>query len=311
LARMTTTQQDGSQQVDTRRYDLVAIDIDGTLIDHTGQVHARNIAAIARARAEGMTVVLCTGRALIECRRVIETTGQCDPVIVSGGAIIADPVTERTIERQTMPPGLVARLCEYLHQRSHPALLLKDSDAAGFDYLVVSPRGEDALDPASRWWFDHMGVRCRFAQAAADDEHPEHTVRVGAYSANTPVVDLAEELARMFHAEVMLQHFNGVLLPKERRDQGIESIHIVEVFNPLADKWQALCRLAARLNIPQARLCAIGDQTNDQTMVGNAALGIAMGNAHPAVAAVAKRQTLAASEGGVGYALEHVLRGEW
>jgi hydroxymethylpyrimidine pyrophosphatase-like HAD family hydrolase len=294
-----------------RRYDILAVDIDGTLIDHNNRVHPRSVEAIARARQEGLKVVLCTGRALIECKSVIALINQTDPVIVSGGAVISEPVTGRTIERFTMPLGLVRRIADHLLSRRHPSLLLKDPDAAGFDYLVISPWGPEALDPASRWWFDHMGVRCRFAEKLEDDEHPEHTVRVGAYSANNPVAALATELQEMFHAEVMLQHFTGVLLPKERRDQGIESIHIVEVFNPLADKWQALSRLAATMGIPRERIAAIGDQTNDQTMIGNAGLGIAMANAHPSVAAVAGRTSLSAEDGGVGFAIDEILAGRW
>lgn len=295
----------------TPRYDILAVDIDGTLVDHTGKVHPRSIAAIAHARAAGMTVVLCTGRALIECRTVIAAIQQTDPVIVSGGSIVSDPVSGKTLERFSMERPLVDRITAHLLKHNHAALLLKDSHATGYDYTVISPRGPEALDPASRWWFDHMGVTCRFATSIDLDEHPEHTVRVGAYSANTPVDALATELHELFFTEVMLQHFTGVLLPQERRDQGIESVHIIELFNPLADKWQALSRLAQRMNIPLSRTAAIGDQTNDLTMIQNAGLGIAMANANPKVLAVAKKQVSRVEEGGVGEAIEMMLSGEW
>lgn len=293
------------------RYDILAVDIDGTLVDHNNRIHPRSVEAIVKARAAGLRVVLCTGRALIECAKVIEDIKQTEPVIVSGGAIISEPLTGKTIERFTMPYQLVAQIAGHLLDQKHPALLLKDPDAAGFDYLVISPWGENALNPASKWWFDHMGVRYRFASTLEEDAHPEHTVRVGAYSANTPVQKLADDLRERFHTEVMLQHFTGVLMPAERRAEGIDAIHIVEVFNPLADKWQALRRLAARWGVAEDRLAAIGDQTNDLTMVGNAQLGIAMGNAHPSVAAVAKRHSLTAEEGGVGHAIEQILSGTW
>ncbi|MFN7396105.1 MAG: HAD family hydrolase, partial [bacterium] len=71
------------------RYKLLAIDLDGTLIDHHGHVPEVNIAAITRARAAGCTVVLCTGRALIECERILDLVGRDDPAIVSGGAMVA------------------------------------------------------------------------------------------------------------------------------------------------------------------------------------------------------------------------------
>lgn len=294
-----------------RRYDIIAVDLDGTLIDHNGLIHADNLAAIRRARAAGIMVTICTGRALVETREVIARIEQTDPVIVAGGAMVAEPQSGRTLERFTMPLELVRRVADHLHTQEHPVLLLKDPHAAGFDYLAVTPWGPDAIDPASKWWFKKMGVNVHYTDALEHDEHPEHTVRVGAYAANTPITELADDLRTRFGGEVMLQHFNGVLLPTDRRDDGIESVHIVEMFNPLADKWQALERLARRLGIPPERTAAIGDQTNDLSMITHAGLGVAMGNAHASVAKAADRQTLACDQGGVAHALEQILAGEW
>lgn len=292
-------------------YDIVAIDLDGTLVDHTGAIHPENIRAIDEARAAGVIVTLCTGRALIESRREIETVRQADPVIVAGGAMVACPDSGRTLERFAMDGALVHRLVGDLAEHDHPALLLKDPEAAGFDYLVVGRGGEHEIDPASRWWFQRMGVRARYVPTLADDAHPEHTVRVGAYSANEPVDHLAARLRERFHAEVMLQHFTGVLLPQERRDQGVDSVHIVEVFNPRADKWLALQRLASRLGIPESRTAAIGDQTNDLSMITHAGLGVAMANAHDKVKAAARRHTGRSENAGVAAALRHIIAGEW
>ena len=294
-----------------RRVDLLAIDLDGTLVDHQGRISDRNVAAIARARAEGLHVTICTGRALIETRGVVERIGQVEPVIVSGGAMLASPVTQETLARFAMDRGLIGEVVGFLNGRGRPALILKDPHAAGFDYLVVGAKGPEELDAASRWWFHAMGVRAKYAARLDEDEHPEHSVRVGAYSANIPVNDLAEELRERFGAVAMLQHFNGVMLPAERKAIGIESVHIVELFDPRADKWLALERLAAHLKIPVERTAAIGDQTNDLSMITHAGLGIAMGNAHERVLAAADRVTKRCEEDGVAEAIERVLGGEW
>jgi hydroxymethylpyrimidine pyrophosphatase-like HAD family hydrolase len=294
-----------------RSVDLLAIDLDGTLVDHTGRISDRNIQAIRRARAAGLHVTICTGRALIETRDVAARIDQTDPVIVSGGAMLACPLTDRTISRFAMDPGLIAQVVGYLLERGRPALILKDQHAAGFDYLVVGAKSPSDLDPASRRWFEKMRVRARFVPSLDHDDHPEHTVRIGAYSANIPVATLAAELHDRFGAVAMFQHFTGVLLPAERRAQGIESVHIVELFDPKADKWQALERLANHLNIPLERTAAIGDQTNDLSMITHAGLGIAMGNAHPTVAAAADRHTARCEDDGVAQAIDHLLAGTW
>lgn len=293
------------------RYDLIAVDLDGTLIGPDGSIHPRNVEMITAAHAAGVCVTLCTGRALIETSPTVSRIGSVDPVIVSGGAMVACPVSGDTLERFTLEPDLVGEMVEHLHTQEHPALLLKDPAATGYDYLIVTPRGPQAIDPASRWWFNKMGVRTRYVSHVKHDPHPRDTVRVGAYKANTPVDPLAAALRSRFAGRSQLQHFRGVLLPDDTIRDGIQSVHIVELFHHHADKWMALQRLAARRGVPLERVAAIGDQHNDLTMVAGAGLGIAMGNATPEVVAVSKRRTLRSDEGGVGHALEMILKGEW
>ncbi len=293
------------------KYDLIAVDLDGTLIGPDGSIHPRNIEMVHAAHAAGICVTLCTGRALIETVPAVRRIGSVDPVIVSGGAMVACPQTGETLERFALDESLVGEAVEHLESRDHPALLLKDPAVTGYDYLIVSPKGPDAIDRASSWWFEKMKVRTRYVSHVKDDPHPHDTVRVGAYLANRPIDSLASTLRTRFDGRSQIQHFKGVMLPDDRNDHGIESVHIVELFHHHADKWMALQRLARRMNVPPERVAAIGDQHNDLTMVGGAALGIAMGNATPEVMAVSKRTTLRSEEGGVGHALERILKGDW
>ncbi|HZW06021.1 MAG TPA: HAD family hydrolase [Phycisphaerales bacterium] len=295
------------------RYDLIAVDLDGTLISPDGSVHPWNVEMVHAAHAAGICVTLCTGRALIETTPTVERIGSVDPVIVSGGAMVACPVTGGTLERFAIDEDLVGEAVEHLHSSDHPALLLKDPAVTGYDYLIVTPKGPEAIDPASSWWFRKMKVRTRYVSHVKHDPHPADTVRVGAYLANKPIDSLATTLRTRFDGRTQIQHFKGVMLPDDRRDNesGIESVHIVELFHHHADKWMALQRLAKRMGIPLERVAAIGDQHNDLTMVGGAGLGIAMGNATPEVAAVSKRTTLRSEEAGVAHALERILTGEW
>lgn len=294
-----------------RSIDLVAVDLDGTLLDHGGGVHPRNVEAIRAAREAGLQVVICTGRAFAECIPAFEAIEQTGPVIVSGGAMVADPVARKTLDRMVMEREVVEEAADHLMEIDRAACILKDCHAVGYDYLIVTPHGPGHLDPASKWWFEHMGVKTRWAPFAEDDEHPEHSLRVGAYAANNPIEDIAEHWGKAFAGRGQLQHFRGVLLPKERRDMGIESVHILELFHQQADKFSALQRLAGKMGISMKRVAAIGDQTNDLTMIRGAGLGVAMGNAVAEVVAVSDRKTLHADEGGVGYAIERMLSGEW
>jgi hydroxymethylpyrimidine pyrophosphatase-like HAD family hydrolase len=299
------------------KYDLIAVDLDGTLLDHSGRVSQRNLDALARARKAGIIVTVCTGRALIESTPILKAIAQSDPVVVSGGAMVACPNTGETLERFTLDTDLVHEAVHFLRERNHPALILKDPHPTQYDYLAITPDhpttgpGEHALDAASRWWFKKMGVRVRYATSVHHDEDHQHSVRVGAYQANDSIDDLAAQLAQRFEGRASMQHFQGALLPKDRVDDGIHSVHIVELFHTKADKWQAIERLSNRLKINPARTAAIGDQLNDLSMITHAGLGIAMGNARPEIKAVSKRQTATCDNSGVADAIDKILAGEW
>ena len=85
-------------------------------------------------------------------------------------------------------------------------VILKDSYAAGYDYLAVSPEGPEKLDVASTWWFEHMKASVRHAESVHGDEHPNDTIRVGAYQANRPIHELAAEMRAEFALTDWLEH---------------------------------------------------------------------------------------------------------
>src|SRR5213592_5127788 len=81
----------------------------------------------------------------------------------------------------------------------------------------------------------------------------------------------------------------------------------VEVVNPQVSKAKALAMVADRLRIPQASVCAIGDNLNDEDMVTWAGFGVAMGNAPAALKQVAKYVTGPIGEAGVARVIQRFV----
>lgn len=294
------------------RYRLLALDLDGTLFDSRGRISPRNVRAIQDARTAGMAVTVCTGRGLVECRHALEAIAQVDPVIVAGGALVACPVSSRTLHRFAVEQRLVSQTTDCLLRHRHPVLILKDPLEAGYDYLVVTGEEPLALDPVTRWWFESMSVRVRYVRRLDEDEHPEHTVRVGACGMSGALARIKAELVSCLGDQAMIHHFPAVvsedLAPKSEDGQ---TLHVLEVFDKSATKWSAVAHLAGRLNITPDQIAAIGDEINDVPMLRGAGLGIAMGNAVPDARAAAKRHTLSNDDHGVAYAIDKILEGAW
>jgi hydroxymethylpyrimidine pyrophosphatase-like HAD family hydrolase len=293
-----------------RRYDLLAIDLDGTLLCPKGAVSAANIEAIYAARRAGMNVTVCTGRGLMECRHLIRRFEQRDPVVVAGGSMLACPVTGRTLHKFPMDGSVVRRLVDLLAAHGHAVLVLKDPHAAGYDYVVVSERGEPALDPVTRWWFRQMQLPVRYVRSLDEDEHPGHTVRVGVCGPKRRTDGVAEMVRRTFAHEAAMQHFHAVV-PRDEGDDPEGKTLILEVFAPAVDKWAAIEWLAGREGIAVERIAAIGNDINDVAMLRQAACGVAMANAIPEAKAVADRHTLGNDADGVAHAIGRILSGEW
>jgi hypothetical protein len=294
-----------------RKYDILAMDLDGTLLRSDGTVSPASIAAINRARLAGLRVIVCTGRGWVECRHILEQINQTDPVVVAGGAIVAEAQSGRTLHRFSMHEDLVQTAVRALLVRQHAALVLKDPSEAGYEYLVIHGENRLPLDPVTTWWFQRMNVRARFLDSIHQDEHPEHTVRVGACAPSGQLHEIEQTLADIAGSRGVIHNFPAVVAPKEATHHVRGMMHIIELFDADATKWSGINNVARRFNIDPHRIAAIGDEVNDLAMITQAGLGIAMGNAVPRVQAAATRQTATNNEDGLAKAIDKMLEGEW
>lgn len=290
--------------------DLIALDLDGTLLHRDGSVSPYSIETIQRAREAGIDVIVCTGRGYVECRHVLEWIGQTDSVIVAGGSITACGQTGETSHRFTMHPSLVSVVVDTLHEHEQAAMVLKDPSAAGYDYLVLGGKGEHPIDPVTSWWFEEMGVTARFARTLDDDEHPEQTVRVGLCTDEQHTRPIARALRESLPDAAVLHDFPAVVKRDSEHGEP-RRVNIVEVFDGRASKWGAVERLASERGVDPSRVVAIGDQVNDVSMIRGAGVGIAMGNADESVRRIADRHTEPNDEDGAAKAIDRILSGQW
>lgn len=293
-----------SSQCMPRRYDVLVIDLDGTLLRSDGTISKRNIAAVDAARQAGLEIIIATGRSLAESRESLDAIAHDGPLIAAGGSLLCDVANGRTISRRAMPADLVRDITRWLVEHDHPALILKDAHAAGYDYLIV---GDGELDPASRWWFGRMGTTTRHVRGLHEDPHPEDTVRAGAVASEERLRPLAQRLEREFGDRCFLQHWSAVTAT-----HAIGSpTHLLEIFDAQVSKWSMLCEHCTTRSVPSERIAAIGDGLNDVELVASAGLGVAMANAGPEVLAVAARTTGHHDADGVATAIERILDGAW
>ncbi len=285
------------------KYRLLALDLDGTLFDSSGQLPEGNRLAVRRAQDAGMTVALCTGRGLKESHRAIQGLAHAGPLVLANGALISDPATGRTLHRATLEPHMSLAVTDQLMTGDDAVLILLDPEVSDDDYLVVRP---ERLTANTRWWFDHVGATYRGTDRITEEDL-HHAVRVGIVGPASHMPRVERGLVDRFGDSLFVQHFMAVA---EDKADG-EPVHVLEVFATGVNKWSGLAWLAEAHGIDPGQIAAIGDHINDVDMLANAGCGIAMANAVPQALAVAARRTASNDELGVAKAIDSLLDGSW
>ena len=275
-------------------YRLLAVDLDGTLMDPDGLLTDAARQAVKAAQAAGLEVVLCTGRRFRTTLPVLRTLELEGRVVVNNGAVVKEIASGRTLHRDFLPaeifPDVVA-----LAREQGPPLVYVDSYPDEIDILTephgkISPYQADYIErqAAHRCFVDDL------AAARRDD------VILVSQMADLEVLHPLEERARRVLGARVKTH----LLHNKSYDG-----YILELLSPSSDKWAALARVAADAGIAPAEIAAIGDDVNDIDLVRCAGLGIAMANGAKETLAAADVVVRSNAEEGVVEAIERVLAG--
>ena len=283
---------------------LIAVDLDGTLLDSSGKVSPRNIKAIGDLRDAGFKVVPATGRSWRESRRVFEVIQAKGMAVTSGGSVLSDAATGKTIERLVMDPELVLRLTLALLERGLLAHLLRDHDSSCHDYCLV---GTGHVNPATEWWLKTHEVDVRRVDTIDDLKKLgfDHVLRVGAVERGDVLAPVCAAMREQFHGQATMQSWSAVT---SNAAIGSET-HLLEMYCVNTDKWTMIQKLRDRHGLSNDQVFAIGDGLNDLIMVREAGVGIAMQNAHAELRPLAKHIAPHHHDDGFAHVVEQILSG--
>ncbi len=289
------------------RYRMLALDLDGTLLDPHNRVSPASVDAIARAVEAGLLVVPCTGRGWRESTAALaplidREDHPLEVGVFNTGACVADLHTGRTYNLSLFEPHLAHQLVELLRPEPEAVLVFQDANATGHDYLVT---GDGRVSDNTNWWFRFTGARVA-RQRHVEPADLRHTLRVGMVAPASRAAALAQTVQHTLGDRVLLHHFTAIKRPRPAED-----VHVLEIFPAGVDKWRGLAWIADNRSIDHAHIIAIGDQVNDLSMLTHAALPIAMGNAIPQARQLARHVTHTNADDGVAHAIHRVLDGIW
>ncbi len=280
----------------TTDFQLVALDIDGTLLDSAGRISASLKAIVARLAALSVRTVLCTGRRWRTVLPVIEEIAQAHPVAVCcGGALIKEADRHRTLYTDPISNATARRAVQLFRSGGLVPLLLFDRPTDGRELLVSE------LDRGRAGELPYLKVHRQAVEYYPGEfiELAEQPLEVYAVDDLSRVAPQRQRIGDAFGKE-------AIVTSLVQRRYGARQVAL-EVHGPTATKWRALSWLLERWEMHARQVIAIGDDLNDIPMLRAAGLSFAMGNAPPEVKAAADRLTASNDEDGAALALRSVF----
>lgn len=274
---------------------LLAIDLDGTLLNSRNEVSAANRAALHRAHDAGVRVCVCTGRCLTESRPALDAIGlDLDDVVCACGALVCRARTGETVHCATMEDDVAREATQFFVDRNISVAVLHDIWSAGVDYSFVRAA---SVHPGYARWFGSLP--CKVADATLNRPWLAPPVRVTVIESADGLPEIEREVVRRFGAE--RAHYNAIHLPSY-------DLAVFELFAPGINKLVGVRRLCETYGIDVESVAAIGDGVNDVELLAGAGVGFVVENACDAAKAVADVHLPSNDADGVAAAVERLLK---
>jgi Cof subfamily protein (haloacid dehalogenase superfamily) len=268
---------------------LIALDIDGTLLDSRWQISEANRAAIAEAARRGIEVALVTGRRYDFALPVAHKLDAPLTMIVNNGALIRSK-EGHTHLRHLLPKQTAAQV---LHLTSE----WREGAAVIFDRPRENQLMLEVLDADDSLRYAYYSRNLQFIGLAKPLESclTEDPIQVMLSGKVKPMRDAEAALRGASFAE----EFALAVTCYESKD-----FAMIDVINPACSKGSSLAEWAALRGFAREEVMAIGDNHNDLEMLMFAGIPVVMGNSVPELKAFGWHETGTNDENGVAHAIE-------
>lgn len=278
----------------SRRFDLVALDLDGTILDlyHASSITPPVLAAIAQVQAAGVAVTIATGRVFDYVRAYIQPLNITTPVVTTQGAVIGDPTTGHVIAETPLSLPMARDLAAWADAAQRVSAFYFNDDE-GHTHIRQN------IDMGRQEFFDHvMGSPREIVGSLSsllDGRFNHPPLKYMMFSDMETEPALVDELKARFGASATVTRTHPLL---------------VEMTALGVDKGQGLLRLCQLLGVAPQRVLAIGDNDNDIPLLQTAGFGVAMGNSSAGLKAVADWIAPPIEEDGAAVALRRLVLGQ-
>jgi Cof subfamily protein (haloacid dehalogenase superfamily) len=277
---------------------LLAVDIDGTLLDSRGRLPEAHRHALVRAAAHDVMVALVTGRSFHFTSPVARSLPIPLTLIVNNGAVVKAP-DGKTLMRQVLSRAVARQILESTAAFEDSVALVFDREPGQDEERQIVFERMDWEHPHRRGYYEKNKafIAATSPLRAALIENPIQVMFNGGVA---PMRELAGELRALPFAD----RFSVALTEYVPRDFSLLDVNAAD-----CSKGTTLARWTQALGIAREAVMAVGDNLNDRQMLEFAGVAVVMGNAAEDLKRAGFHQTASNDEDGLALAIERFVLG--
>ena len=280
-------------------YKLIAIDLDGTLLNSYGVITENTKKIIKKVEKQGVNIILASGRPIDSIQAIANEIESKKYFIAGNGAIVYDIEKDEIIYENCLKKQKILEIIKICEENSigYSIYTEKEILTTALKYNVLYYHKENLKKSEDKK--TKISIIQNMEEYIKNDNTSRY-LKITVCDEDKIVFDsIIRKLRNLKDIEVLdVSH-----MARKTIKQGTEEIAVeyyyTEISRKNVDKWNAIEFLAKKLEIDSKDIMAIGDNINDKQMIENAGLGVAMGQSTPVITNVANEVTSSNNEEGV------------
>lgn len=287
-------------------YRLVAIDLDGTMLNQYGIITEETKDVIKKVQEKNVEVIIASGRAINSVKNFSKEINSQNYFISGNGAITYDIQNDKILYENILSKQKVLQIIKVCEENSIYYNVYTENGiiAKSLNYNTLYYYKDNLSKPEENQ--THINI----VENVYDyiEQREEKILKIMICDEHQSVFNsIIRKLKEISQIEVLeVSHMSRKIIKQGTEEIKLEYFY-TEVSAQNVDKWNAIENLIKILDISKEEVIAIGDNVNDLKMIQNAGLGIAMGESAPYIKQSADKVALGNDENGVAQALEEIF----
>jgi len=295
------------EKTEDKMYKLIAVDLDGTLLNSYGDVSEKTKESIKKAINKGIEVVICSGRVASSCENIAKEVGADNYIISGNGAQLYDIKNQKIIHDKYLSKTKVLDIIKVCDENSIYYNVYTDNlvITRTLNYNTIFYHNENKKkQEGKKTNINIVESPYKYIQDSDTNQYSKMTICDHDRVIFSGIIRKLRQIKGITVLDV--GHMSRKIIQSGTQDIEIE-YYYTEITSENVDKWTAIQVLIDKLNIKKEEVAAIGDNANDLLMIKNSGLGIAMGNSSSQIKEVADMVVSDNDSDGVAEAIDKIM----